>query len=376
MQSISEGTLKGIDISNWQGYVDFAKVKQSGVQVVYIKATEGTYYTDKYLNSNYNGAKAQGLSIGFYHFFRPVNEANTLAQAQYFVNAVKDKTFDCRLALDIEVTGNLSRDYLSKLADMFMQEVKRLSGKETVLYTYTYFAKSNLNSSLSKYPLWIAHYGVTTPGDNGIWNTWVGFQYSSTGSVPGVNGNCDMNVFTSGIYNESNVTPPPPVVPPSDNYIYYVVQSGDTLSGIASKYGTSVSVLTNLNGISNPNLIVVGQVLKIPGTNTNPTPPTPPPPSNPVTYIVKSGDTLSGIAAKYGTTVQKLSYLNNISNPNLIYVGQKLIISTAAYRSYVVKSGDTLSGIAASLGTTVAELTRLNNISNPNLIYVGQVLKY
>ena len=87
-------------------------------------------------------------------------------------------------------------------------------------------------------------------------------------------------------------------------------------------------------------------------------------------------DTLSGIAAKFGVTVAQLCEWNNISNPDLIYVGQQLIVkkgSTAQY--YTVVSGDTLSGIAAKFGTTVAQLCSWNNISDPNLIYVGQVLR-
>lgn len=99
------------------------------------------------------------------------------------------------------------------------------------------------------------------------------------------------------------------------------------------------------------------------------------------TYIVKKGDTLSGIAKKYGTTVNKLVSLNNIKNPNLIYVGQKIKISgnTSTPKTskvyYTVKSGDTLSGIAKKYGTTVKQLATWNNIKNVNLIYVNQKLR-
>ena len=92
------------------------------------------------------------------------------------------------------------------------------------------------------------------------------------------------------------------------------------------------------------------------------------------TYTVKSGDTLSGIAHKYGTTVANLVALNKIKNPNLIKVGQKIVIK-AAKEYYVVKKGDTLSAIAKKYGTTVAKLVELNNIKNKNLIVVGQKLR-
>lgn len=90
-------------------------------------------------------------------------------------------------------------------------------------------------------------------------------------------------------------------------------------------------------------------------------------------YTVKSGDTLSGIAAKYNTTYQKLAEYNNISNPNKISVGQKIKIP--GNRTYTVQKGDTLSKIAAKYGTTYQALAKYNNISNPNIISVGQVIK-
>ena len=113
------------------------------------------------------------------------------------------------------------------------------------------------------------------------------------------------------------VTAPAPVEPtPSNNDTVYTVVKGDTLSGIASKYGTTYQKLAEYNGIANPNIIYVGQKIKIPNGNTN----------NPITYTVKKGDTLSGIASRYGTTYQKIARDNNISNPNLIYPNQVLKI--------------------------------------------------
>ncbi|NLF28953.1 MAG: LysM peptidoglycan-binding domain-containing protein, partial [Clostridiales bacterium] len=97
------------------------------------------------------------------------------------------------------------------------------------------------------------------------------------------------------------------------------------------------------------------------------------------TYTVVRGDTLSGIAARFGTTVAELVRLNNIANPNLIFPGQVLIISEGTTppptgQTYTVVRGDTLSGIANRFGTTVAELVRLNGIADPNLIFPGQIL--
>jgi len=162
----------------------------------------------------------------------------------------------------------------------------------------------------------------------------------------------------------------------------YSVRSGDTLSAIASRYGTTVNSLAKANGISNPNLIRTGQKLNVPGASGASAAPR----SGGSSYTVKSGDTLSGIAQRHGTTTSALAKANNISNPNLIRVGQKLTIPGGSGASapapapskptqnYTVKSGDTLSGIAQRFGTTTSALAKANNISNPNLIRVGQKL--
>ena len=171
----------------------------------------------------------------------------------------------------------------------------------------------------------------------------------------------------------------------------YTVKSGDTLSSIASSHNTTTAALTSLNSLANPNLIYVGQVLKLANTTTASTSSTSSAAStssSAMTYTVKSGDTLSSIASSYNTTTSTLTSLNNLSNPNLIYVGQVLKVagsSTSTSSSsasqattsgtYTVKAGDTLSSIASSYNTTTAALASANSISNANLIYVGQVLK-
>mgnify|MGYP001032064815 FL=1 len=135
--------------------------------------------------------------------------------------------------------------------------------------------------------------------------------------------------------------------PPQDQ-AFYVVSPGDTLSAIAARHGVSTSVLAQVNGISNPNRIYVGQRLVIPGaSNSGSSPAAPKPPSQAPatgTYIVQSGDTLSKIAARYGTTVQNLMALNGLTNPNLIWVGQRLKVAGTATGTTVKPS---VSGPAA-----------------------------
>jgi LysM repeat protein len=115
----------------------------------------------------------------------------------------------------------------------------------------------------------------------------------------------------------------------------YVVRPGDTLWGISRQFGTTVDAIVQANNIPNPNLIYVNQVLEVPTDattqppGTTPIPPPPPPPTGNITYVVQPGDTLSKIARQYGTTVQAIVQANNIPNPNLIYVGQVLVIPGA-----------------------------------------------
>ena len=175
----------------------------------------------------------------------------------------------------------------------------------------------------------------------------------------------------------------------------YTVKSGDTLSGIAGKFNTTYTQLAQLNHISNPNVIRVGQVLKLHQTVAqNTTTGQQESQQNKQvttvangTYTVKSGDTLSQIAARFNTTTSALASTNHISNPNLIEVGQQLRInnnasaqkatshySTTNNGSYVVQSGDSLSKIAAYHGLNWRSIAAKNNIQSPYTIFVGQRL--
>lgn len=374
---------KGIDISNWQGSIDFSQVKKSGVQIVYIEATEGDFYTDPYLQEFYDGARSNGLLVGFYHFFTPAIPA--IKQAEYFTSAISGLVSNCRLILDLEQAGGVSAQELSDMAVEFLKRVEDISGLSTGLYTYASFANNNITTGygLENYPLWIAEYGASSPESNPIWgDKYAGWQYSDTGNIAGINTNVDLDIFYDDILLEKDKSLPGSRKTESkqSEVKYYVVQSGDTLSAIAYRFGTTVSDLVLMNHISNPNLIYVGEIIKIPisksiksGASSK---------QHSLTYVVQAGDTLSAIADRFDTTVQYLARINNISNVNLIYPGEILQIESSGVTSqnalndkiYIVKSGDTLTSIANKFGTTVDELIRINKITNPNLIYPGQKL--
>ncbi len=158
-------------------------------------------------------------------------------------------------------------------------------------------------------------------------------------------------------------------------YFIYVIARGDTLKGLATRFGVTIGSLLAWNpDIKSANLIYEGQRLTVYATST--TPPPPPPPPSGQTYYVQKGDTLRKIATRFNTSVDAILQVNtNITNPNLIYVGQAIKLP-AGLSTHVVQKGDTLKGIASKYGTTVEKLLGLNpGIKNANLIYVGQIIR-
>jgi LysM repeat protein len=157
-------------------------------------------------------------------------------------------------------------------------------------------------------------------------------------------------------------------------YLIYIVARGDTLRSLAARFGSTVeSIVASNPTITNPNVIYEGQRLTIYSGPSTP-PPTPPPASG-QTYYVVNGDTLRKIAAKFSTTVDAILRVNpQITNPNVIYVGQAIAIPTGT-TTHIVQRGETLRVIANKYSTTVDAILVLNpNIRNPNVIYVGQVI--
>jgi LysM repeat protein len=172
----------------------------------------------------------------------------------------------------------------------------------------------------------------------------------------------------------------------------HVVRPGETLFTIARQYGLTVQQIAAANGITNPDRIYAGQVLVIPGgegsEGTS---------GGTTSYTVVPGDTLSGIARRFGTTVATLAQLNGLTNVDVLYIGQVLVIPSQGGQpvptsvvapttapqpttppvqnvTYTVQRGDTLSQIALRFGTTYQAIMQLNNLANPNLIFPGQVL--
>jgi LysM repeat protein len=174
---------------------------------------------------------------------------------------------------------------------------------------------------------------------------------------------------------------PFPGLAPAAALANVVVKPGETLSEIAERHGVSLTRLMQANGISNPNLVVAGQSLRLPGSSAG---------ANNAggssrggSVTVQPGDTLSDIADRQGISLNQLMQANGITNPNMVVAGQKLVLpgsrrapAATAPRAlptapYTVKSGETLSEIADRFGTSTERLIQVNGISNPNLVVAG-----
>ncbi|WP_201009038.1 GH25 family lysozyme [Paenibacillus glycanilyticus] len=206
MQSKSASNVKVIDVSHYQGVINWAAVKTDGVQGVLIKATEGRTDTDEKLDVNAKGAAAAGLAVGFYHYAHPENN-DPLIEAAKFAGTVKAYKSVFPHALDVEGKAEvIGAAKLTAWCLAWLQEVERLTGHPTMIYTGANFAKTNLGKQLAPWPLWVAHYGVNTPMANTTWDKWSVFQYTSTGAVKGITGNVDVNAMERAFFDKYTVT--------------------------------------------------------------------------------------------------------------------------------------------------------------------------
>ena len=328
--SSSNLNYNGIDVSNWQGYINYEEVKNAGIEVVYIKASQGSNIKDAYFDINYENAKSNGLKVGFYHFLTATNENEAAEEARFFVSVIFVKIPDCKLVMDYEIFNENSKSEINNIARTFMKIVEELTGKDVIIYSDLSNAQDTFDESLAEdYELWLAYYG----DDNGItnietsWEKYIGIQYTDRGEVYGIDGYVDRDLFGTEIFLEE--TSEIPSYNDTSTYntetVYYIVKRGNTLSEIAQMYGTTVQEIVNINDIQNPNLIYPGERFRILTNSTIA--------GNEerglgdIIYTVRRGDTLSKIARSYNVTVHHIVELNNIQNPNLIFPMEKLRIT-------------------------------------------------
>lgn len=362
---------RGIDISEFQGEIDFEEVRRSGIEAVYIRVGAGEY-TDEYFAENYERAKAAGLKIGFYHYVtaRSVDEGRR--QARFFASLAAGREPDMRLAMDFEYFGSLSVSQINAISEAYLDELTALTRREAVIYSDLSNARNIFSRALAeKYPLWAAQYGADEPSANGKWREWVGFQYTDEGRVGGIYGNVDRNIFTEGIFLSDSWRidgEKRTAVRARTRTLTVYVRAGDTLWAIAREYGTTVEAIVRENRIADPNRIFAGERLRI----------TLPARGNgEEIYTVRRGDTPISIAGKFGVTLSALEDRNGLERGETIYAGDKLSIPGARMSGefYVVRPGDTLFYISRRTGVPIRTLVGINRIKDPDLIYAGEHLK-
>ena len=193
--------LNGIDVSSHQhpadGPIDWNSVAASGQKFASIKATEGTGYINPFFASDTKKAKAAGLTVGSYHFARPDIDAK--AQARFYATQLAlQPQPSLPPTLDIEVSGGLSPAELQQWTRDFVDEIKRLTGRTTIIYTYYNFWLNNMGNTteFSDYPLWLAYYSDSLPSPlPGGWDHVTFWQHTDSGSVSGINTVVDMSKY-------------------------------------------------------------------------------------------------------------------------------------------------------------------------------------
>lgn len=220
----------GIDVSHWQGAVDWNAVRASGILFAFVKATERDNVVDPRLDANWQGMKAAGIIRGGYHFFRPTADAQR--QAQHFARHISLASGDMPPVLDLETAENVDNATIIAGVETWLRVVEQLTGRKAIIYTRASFWNTYMKNAGGQFPSWTSNYGVwvasyTTNPQPVIpkgWAKWDFWQYSEQGNVNGVGGNCDVDRFNSseddlrtyvGSAPPVVVVAPPPPPPPS-----------------------------------------------------------------------------------------------------------------------------------------------------------------
>ena len=274
--------MNGIDVSKWQGSIDWNKVKASGIDFVIIRAGYGKTVDHKF-ETNYKGATAAGLNVGAYWYSYALSEAAARNEAAACINVLSGKQFSMPIYFDVEERDQLAKSatFVSSIITAFCTEMEKAG-----YFAGFYMSRSPLQTKTTedvrkRFAIWVAEYNkrLNYTGTVGIW------QKSDKGRVNGISGNVDLDecyidypsiIKKSGFngfaknQDESGEKPANDKQEqtgdkqdPENSVKTHTVKKGDTLSSIAKKYGTTVAKLVKLNNIKNPDLIYAGQVLKI-----------------------------------------------------------------------------------------------------------------
>ena len=273
---------KAIDISSYQIDVDYEKVKSSGIDMVILRAGYTGYGIEKSKNkdtmfeTHYKGFTEVGIPIGVYWYSCAYSENEAIIEAKNVLKIIQNKKISLPVFIDVEDDHNINepgcsrenqvtigKQKLTSIVNAFCETIET-AGEYVGIYASTYWLETMLNMNiLNKYDVWVAHWWVSKPTYKGKYGMW---QYSSTGKVRGINGNVDMDYVYKDyptIIKENNLNN---YQNNNTNDLFYIVKSGDTLIGIASKFNKNWKEIyeNNRNLIGdNPDLIIPGQKLKI-----------------------------------------------------------------------------------------------------------------
>lgn len=352
--------MQGIDISSWQEGLDLAKVP---CDFAIIKATQGVGYVSGACDPHVQQAIALGKPFGFYHY---VDGSGATAEADFFIDNCANYFGVGLPCIDWESMQNGAWGNTGYLRQLVQRVIDR-TGVKPLIYASEGSFPWDVAQALDC-GAWVAQYAddAETGYQDAPWNEGAYAcairQYSSHGRLAGYSGNLDldkayMDADGWAKYVKASGAPAPAPARKSDE------QLADEV--IAGQWGNGDDRRNRLAQAGyDPDAVqaIVNSRLGAPSRGQ--------------TYTVQSGDTLSGIAAKFGTSWQRLASDNGIPDPNVIYPGQVLAVngSAPARQTYTVQSGDTLSGIAAAYGTSWQRLADINGIGNPDMIYPGQVL--
>ncbi len=201
-KSIARTSIEGIDVSHYQGRINWDAVAGSGgIAYVYMKATEGATLVDDTYEYNLKEARRVGLKVGSYHFYRP--NTDWKQQLKNLTAVVKPEEQDLLPIIDIEQRGRGSREHFIKNLKAFIAQVTKVYGRKPLLYTFQNFYNKHLVGEFEDYPWMIARYREDEPTLNDG-KDYVIWQYTSSGRIPGVNGDVDRSRMM-GEYDLGNI---------------------------------------------------------------------------------------------------------------------------------------------------------------------------
>ncbi|MEE2681967.1 MAG: glycoside hydrolase family 25 protein [Planctomycetota bacterium] len=196
--------VEGIDVSHYQGAIDWPVVEKAGIGFAYIKATQGTKWVDPRFAENWKQVGKTGIRRGAYHFFEP--DVDGTAQAKHFLSIVSLQKGDLLPVVDVETSG----PELAANLELYLAEIKRQTGLDAMIYVSPAFWNRHLGERSTTpwpNPLWIAEYGVSTPKETKGIGPWIVWQYTQDGRVKGVEGPVDRD--------RARMVPHAPAPPPA-----------------------------------------------------------------------------------------------------------------------------------------------------------------